>query len=154
MFIPFYGQELCLLFSILWVMTQFQGSFWKPDAMVLILRKRKVLWCVLKFHRGHELYFGLKDLIILTISSTKNSKDESLFLVSKVIFAGTALSLDIGMHCLAKKSLNRFALSKKNQLQVSYVPVVVVSVESYCHLQMFLRWPSIFWRLFSGHLVF
>ena len=32
----------------------------KSDAMVSILRRHKVLLCVLKFHRDHELYFGLK----------------------------------------------------------------------------------------------
>ena len=58
--------------------------------------------------------FWSKDLIILTISSTQNSKDESLSLVSKFIFTGTVLSLDIGVHCLAKKLLKRFALSKKS----------------------------------------
>ena len=58
--------------------------------------------------------FWSKDLIILAISSIQNSKDESLSLISKVIFTGTALSLDIGVHCLAKKLLNRFAISKKS----------------------------------------
>ena len=82
--------------------------------MVSILRRHKVLPCVLKFHRDHELYFGLKDLIILTISSTQNSKDESLSLILKFIFRVTALSLDIRVYCLAKKLLNRFALSKES----------------------------------------
>ena len=58
--------------------------------------------------------FWSKDLIILTISSTQNSIDESLSLVSKFIFAGTVLLLDIGVHCLAKKLLKIFALSKKS----------------------------------------
>ena len=137
-------------FSILWGMTQFKDSFWKSDAMVSILRRHKVLPCVLKFHRDHELYFGLKDLIILTISSTQNSKDESLSLIPKFIFTGTVLSLDIGVHCLAKKLLNRSALSKKKL----YLPVVVISVKSYYHLQMFSRWPNMFLGLFSGHLVY
>ena len=57
--------------------------------------------------------FWPNDLIILTISSAQNSKDESLSLVSKFVIAGIVLSLDIGVHCLAKKLLNRFALSKK-----------------------------------------
>ena len=39
------------------------------------------------------------DLIILTISSTQNSKDESLSLVSKFILTGTVLSLDIELYC-------------------------------------------------------
>ena len=47
--------------------------------------------------------FWSNDLIFLTISSTQNSKDESLSLVSKFILTGTVLSLDIGVHCLAKK---------------------------------------------------
>ena len=47
--------------------------------------------------------FWSKDLIILTISSTQNSKDESLSLVWKFIFTRAVLSLDIGVHCLAKK---------------------------------------------------
>ena len=48
----------------------------------------QILSCVLKFRYDHELYFGL----ILTIPSTKNSKDESLSLVSKFILTGTVLS--------------------------------------------------------------
>ena len=58
--------------------------------------------------------FWSNDPIILTISLTKNSKDESLSLVTKFILSGTVLVLDIGVHCLAKKLLNRFALSKKS----------------------------------------
>ena len=80
--------------------------------MVSILRRYKVLSCVLIFHRYYERFFWSKDLIILTISSTHNSKDISL--VSELIFTGTVLSLDIGVHCLAKKLLNRLALSKKS----------------------------------------
>ena len=94
--------------------------------------------------------FWSKDLIILTISSTQNSKDESLSLIPKFIFTGTVLSLDIGVHCLAKKLLNRSALSKKKL----YLPVAVISVKSYYHLQMFSRWPNMFLGLFSGHLVY
>ena len=52
--------------------------------------------------------------MILTISSTQNSKDESLSLVPNFILTGTLLLLDIGVHCLVKKLLNRFALSKKS----------------------------------------
>ena len=63
--------------------------------------------------------FWSKDLIILTISSTQTSKDESLSLVSKFILTGTVLSLDIGVHCLAKKLLNRFTLSKKSVKSLS-----------------------------------
>ena len=51
---------------------------------------------------------------MLRISLTQNSKDESFSLVLKFIFTGTVLSLDIGVHCLAKKLLKRFALSKKS----------------------------------------
>ena len=51
---------------------------------------------------------------MLAISSTQNSKDESLSLVTKFVLTGTVLSLDIGMHCLAEKLLNRLALSKKS----------------------------------------
>ena len=58
--------------------------------------------------------FWSKDRIILTISSTQNSKDESLSLVSKFIFTGTVLSLDMGMYCLTKNLLNRLALSRKS----------------------------------------
>ena len=50
--------------------------------------------------------FWSKDLITLTISLTQNSKDESLSLVSEFILTGTVLSLVIGVHCLAKKSLH------------------------------------------------
>ena len=91
--------------------------------------------------------FWSKDLIILTISSTQNSKDESLSLVSKFIFTRTVLSLDIGVHCLAQKLLKRFALSKKSVISC-YLPVVVVSLESYCHLQMFSNGPVCFWGCF------
>ena len=63
--------------------------------------------------------FWSKGLIILTISSTQTSKDESLSLVSKFILTGTVLSLDIGVHCLAKKLLNRFTLSKKSVKSLS-----------------------------------
>ena len=48
----------------------------------------QILSRVLKFHHDHELYFGQ----ILTVSSTKNSKYESLSLVSKFILIGTVLS--------------------------------------------------------------
>ena len=54
-----YGQELWLLFSILWGITQIQDSFYKLDVVVSILRRRKVLSGVLEFHHDHELYFGL-----------------------------------------------------------------------------------------------
>ena len=82
--------------------------------MVSILRRHKVLSCVLIFHRYHERFFWSKDLIILTISSTHNSKDESLSLVSELIFTRTVLSLDIAVYCLAKKLSNRLALTKKS----------------------------------------
>ena len=54
-----YGQELWLLFSILWGITQIQDSFYKLDVVVSILRRHKVLSGVLEFHHDHELYFGL-----------------------------------------------------------------------------------------------
>ena len=66
--------------------------------MFSILRTHKIFSCVL----------------ILTISSTQNYKDESFSLVSKFILTGTMLSLDIGVNCLAKTLLKRFALSKKS----------------------------------------
>ena len=47
---------------------------------------------------------------MLAISSTQNSKDESLSLVTKFVLTGTVLSLDIGII----KLLNRLALSKKS----------------------------------------
>ena len=59
-------------------------------------------------------FFWSKDLIILAISSAQNSKDESLSLVSKLVFTGTVPSLDIGVHCLSKRLMNRFPLSKKS----------------------------------------
>ena len=98
--------------------------------------------------------FWSKDLIILTISSTQNFKDKSLFLVSKFIFTETLLSLNIGEHCLAKKIIEKIRFIQKNQLQVFYLLVVVVSVESYCLLQMFSRWLGMFLGLFLGHLVY
>ena len=130
-------------------------QFLKTDAMVSILRRRKVLSCVLKFHRDHELFwlFWSKDLIILIISSTQNSKNESVSLVSKFIFTGSLLSLDIGVHCLAKKSWNRFALSKK-----SVTSFLSASSGGMCGVllsfTMFSRWPSMFLGLFLGHLVY
>ena len=39
---------------------------------------------------------------------------ESLFTVSMVVLLGRELSFVIGPHCSLKKSLNRFALSKKS----------------------------------------
>ena len=62
------------------------------------------------------------------MSSTQNSKDESLSLVSKFILAGNVLSLDVGVHCLVKKLLN--LPYPKNQVQACYLTVVVVSMES------------------------
>ena len=90
-----------------------------------------------------------EDIIILTILSTHNSKDESLSLVSKFLFTGIVLSLDIGEHCLAKKLLNRFVLSKKPVTSLLTTSKGGI-VESCYNLQMFSRWPN----LFSGHLVY
>ena len=64
-------------------------------------------------------FFWSKDLIILAISSAQNSKDESLSLVSKLVFTGTVPSLDIGVHCLSKRLMNRFSLSKKSVTSLS-----------------------------------
>ena len=97
--------------------------------------------------------FWSKDLIILIISSTQNSKNESVSLVSKFIFTGSLLPLDIGVHYLAKKSLNRFALSKK-----SVTSFLSASSGGMCgillSLTMFSRWPSMFLGLFLGNLVY
>ena len=48
---PFLWTGIMFAFFILWGITQFQDSFWKSDAMVSILRRRKVLSCLLKFQR-------------------------------------------------------------------------------------------------------
>ena len=53
--------------------------------------------------------FWANNLIILTISLTQNSKEERLSQVSKFILSGTVLFLDVWVHCLLKKLLNRFA---------------------------------------------
>ena len=58
-------------------------------------------------HRKPWALLWSNDLIIFTILSTK-----------------TILLLDIRVHCLVKNLLNRFAFSKKNQLQVCYLLTV------------------------------
>ena len=92
--------------------------------------------------------FWSNDLIILTISSTQNSKDECLSLVTKFIPAGTVLSFRYRSALFSRNYWIDWPYPK-NQLQVCYLLVMVVSVESYCHLQMFSRWPNMFWELFS-----
>ena len=81
--------------------------------MVSILRRHKVLSCVLKLYYDHGLLIELNDLIILTISSTQYSKDESLNWISRFFLTGTVLLLDIRLHYLVKKILKRFDFSKK-----------------------------------------
>ena len=75
------------------------------------------------------------DLIILAMLPTQNSKDESLSLVSRFIITGTVLRLNIGVQCLEKKYYIDSPYLK-NHLQVCYLPGVIVSMKSYCHLHI------------------
>ena len=52
--------------------------------------------------------------IIIIILPVLKSKEESLISVSKVRFVGRELLLTIVLHCLLKKSLNKFAFVKKS----------------------------------------
>ena len=71
----------------------------------------------------------------LAMLPTQNSKDESLSLVSRFIITGTVLRLNIGVQCLEKKYYIDSPYLK-NHLQVCYLPGVIVSMKSYCHLHI------------------
>ena len=96
--------------------------------------------------------FWSKDLTILT-SSTQNSKDESLSLVLKFVLKGTVLSLDIGVHWLAKKLLNRFALSKKSVTNLLSTSSGGISGNLLPFTNVFNMSQYVL-GLFSGHLVY
>ena len=58
--------------------------------------------------------FGSNEQISLIIVSVSILMSESLVTVSMVWLLGRELSFVIGLHCSLKKSLNRFALTKKS----------------------------------------
>ena len=58
--------------------------------------------------------FGSNERISLIIVSVSILMSESLVTVSMVWLLGRELSFVIGLHCSLKKSLNRFALTKKS----------------------------------------
>ena len=99
----------------------------------------------------HELYFGL---MINNLNNIINAKFEKMnvSLFSKCILTATVLTVvRYRVHRLVKKVLNRFTLSKKNELRVCYQPIVVVSMESCCYLQIFSKYSNVFWELFLSH---
>ena len=57
---------------------------------------------------------GSNERISLIIELVSILMSESLVTVSMVWFLGRKLSFVIGLHCSLKKSLNRFALTKKS----------------------------------------
>ena len=71
----------------------------------------------------------------LAMLPTQNSKDESLSLVSRFIISETVLPLNIGVQCSEKKYYID-SPDLKNHLQVRYLPGVIVSMKSYCHLHI------------------
>ena len=91
------------------------------------------------------------DLIILAMLSTQNSKDESLSLVSRFILTGTVLPLNIGVQCLEKKKLHRFALSQKSLASLPSTRSDCINEILLPFTNMFSRWPNMFWELFSGN---
>ena len=59
-------------------------------------------------------FFGSIEQISLILVSVLILMSESLVTVSMVWLLGRELSFVIGVHCSLKKSLNRFALTKKS----------------------------------------
>ena len=93
-----------------------------------------------------------KDPIILAISSRQKSKDESFFRISKFVRIETVLLLNVRVHCLLMKVLNRLFTFSKNSVgcQVWCLLVVVVSMRpSSWYLQMLSKLSNTFWGWFG-----
>ena len=90
-------------------MTQIQDLFQRSDIMISILKRQKVLLRILKFHYDHEFYFSR----MMQYHQHEIPKMKVFSYFPSLCFQELCCC-KIGVHCLLKKLLNRFALSKKS----------------------------------------